>query len=131
MKLFEFGRVEPPPKLRVGKKSKTRPWFPCSNSTIWSGRMLNLEIWPPQTSVLLSLNISILYVFFAYMNLQISEAVKPKGDRDSVTFIFLQRLNQRFDNALDEADDGTSSDDCPMISEQKRGGGVGMLVRVN
>lgn len=41
----------------------------------------------------------------------------------------LQRLIQRFDSALDEADGGTSSDDCPMISEQKRGG-VGMLVRV-
>ena len=87
-----------------------------------------------QTSVLLSLNISILSVFFAHMNLQISEAVKPKGDRDSVTFIFLAqwrattfdpKIRQRIGWSWWWDKQRWLSDD-----QWTKKGGVGMLVRV-
>lgn len=73
----------------------------------WSRRILNLEIWPPQTSVLSRLNLSILSVVFAHMHLQISEAERWLRFCDLHLPGKIKSYNvwtiQRFDNAFDEA----------------------------
>lgn len=130
MKLFEFGRLC---SLRLSFgwvfSSKTRflGFSMFFTSTIWSGRMLNLEIWPPPNKC--TVEFKHIYTICFFCSPESSDFWGREAER-WLRFcdLHLPGKIKSCNDALDEAGNGTSSDDCPMIREQKRGGR--MLVRV-
>lgn len=126
--------VQPPPKLRVGLKQDSTlvSMFQFHDLVRKNVKSRNLAsskqvyCWVYTYLYYLFFLLTWIFRFLRPWSRKVIEILWPSSSWHNEE---LQRLIQRFDSALDEADGGTSSDDCPMISEQKRGG-VGMLVRV-